>query len=291
MASQISDLYSQFQVQATDWLLGHLPRILVILAIAFVFSKLVQLFIGQAIRQAVRGDKYLSAQAEEKRENTLTGIFSQVFRAGIWLLASLMVLSELGIDTGPLIASAGIVGVAFGFGGQYLIKDIISGFFIILENQYRIGDVLCVNETCGLVEQVNLRTTILRDLDGTVHHIPNGEISIASNLSKDFSQVNMNIGVAYEADIEAVITVINNVGETLAKDNVWKKDILEAPHFLRIDEFADSAVTVKILGKTKPMRQWDVAGELRKRLKLAFDKAGIGLPYPQRVVHVVQEKK
>ena len=196
-----------------------------------------------------------------------------------------MILSEAGMDTAPLIAGAGIIGLAFGFGGQYLIKDLIAGFFIILENQYRIGDVVCFGDTCGLVEKINLRTTILRDLDGTVHHMPNGEIKVASNLSKFFARVNLNIGIAYNSDLEKVIRVVNKVGNQLAEDKNWKEMIIKPLQFLRVDDFGDSAIIIKILGETKPIKQWDVAGEFRKRLKIAFDKNGIEIPFPQRVIH------
>ena len=196
-----------------------------------------------------------------------------------------MVVSELGVNIAPLLAVAGVAGIAFGFGGQYLIRDLISGLFVILEDQYRVGDVACVADTCGLVEDINLRRTILRDLDGVVHHIPNGEIAKASNLSKQFSRVNLNIGIDYSSDLEQVIKVVNKIGKELAEDPQWKADILKPPQWVGVDDFADSAIIIKILGDTKPLRQWDITRELRKRLKVAFDKEGIVIPFPQRVVH------
>lgn len=197
----------------------------------------------------------------------------------------MLVLTEIGINIAPIIAGAGVIGLAFGFGGQYLIKDLIAGFFVILENQYRVNDVVCIGDTCGLVENLNLRTTILRDLDGTVHVVPNGEIKTASNLSKYFSRVNLDVGVAYESNLEHVIKVVNRVGKDLSNDKNFKDLIISPPQFLRVDDFADSQITIKILGDTKPIKQWDVTGELRKRLKIAFDKEGIVIPYPQRVMH------
>lgn len=154
-----------------------------------------------------------------------------------------------------------------------------------MENQYRVGDVVCFDGTCGLVEDISLRMTTLRDLDGTVHHVPHGEIKQVSNLSKYFARVNLNISVSYNSNLEQVITVVNRVGRELAEDPHWKEHILEAPQFLRVDNFADSAIIIKILGKTRPIKQWDVAGELRKRIKIAFDKEGIEIPFPQRVIH------
>lgn len=260
-------------------------RILGIILAVLIIHKFAHTIIAKAIRKAVVSDKFISPEAEKKREDTLIAIFHQVFVIVVWTAAILMSLSELGINTAPLLAGAGIIGLAFGFGGQYLIKDLISGFFIILENQYRVGDVVCFGETCGLVEGVNIRTTILRDLDGTVHHVPNGEIKTTSNLSKYYSRVNLNIGISYNSDLEKVIKVVNKVGEDLAKDPEWRDTIIKPPQFLRVDDFADSAIIFKILGETKPIKQWDVTGELRKRLKIAFDKNQIEIPFPQRVIH------
>src|SRR3989338_1275512 len=268
-----------------SWFFDHGLKILLILVGTFVVHKFSFILIDKGIRKAVTTDRFISIEAEKKRQETLITVFHQAIVIIVWLLAVLMILSEIGINTAPLIAGAGIIGLAFGFGGQYLIKDLISGFFIILENQYRVGDVACFGDTCGLVEKVTLPTTILLDLDGVVHHVPNGEIKTASNLSKYFARVNLNIGVSYNSDLEKVIKVVNNVGKELAKDKNWKEMIIKAPQFLRVDDFADSAIVIKILGETKPLKQWDVSGELRKRLKIAFDKNGIEIPFPQRVIH------
>lgn len=260
-------------------------RILVILIASFFIHKFSHSLIEKGIRKVVTTDNRVSHESEKKREDTLIYIFHQAFVIALWAFVGLLVLTEIGINTAPLIAGAGIIGLAFGFGGQYLIKDLISGFFIILENQYRIGDVVCFGDVCGLVENINIRTTILRDLDGTVHHVPNGEVKTASNLSKYYSRVNLNIGISYESNLEKVIKVVNKVGLDLSKDKEWKEMIITPPQFLRVDDFADSAIIIKILGETKPIKQWDVTGELRKRLKIAFDKQGVSIPYPQRVIH------
>jgi small conductance mechanosensitive channel len=145
--------------------------------------------------------------------------------------------------------------------------------------------VVCFDQTCGLVEDISLRMTSLRDLDGTVHHVPHGEIKKVSNLTKYYSRVNLNIGIAYNSNLEKVIAVVNKVGKELSEDPEWKDFITKPPQFLRVDDFADSAIIIKILGETKPIKQWDVAGELRKRLKMAFDNENIEIPFPQRVIH------
>ncbi len=269
----------------TPWFLSHGVKIILILIGAWLINRIAKIFIAKLVKSFVgQTYKIRDGQALEKRSKTLTGVLGGAVGVIIWIMAGLMIISELGVNIGPLLALAGVAGLAFGFGGQYLIRDLISGLFIIVEDQYRVGDVACVADTCGLVEDINLRRTILRDLDGIVHHVPNGEIKKASNLSKGFSRVNLNVGIAYGSDLEKVIKVVNKVGQGLAEDPQWKKDILKPPQFLRVDDFADSAIIIKILGDTKPLRQWDVTGELRKRIKIAFDKEGIEIPFPQITV-------
>ena len=270
-----------------EWVLSHGIKIIIIIVISLIVARVLHHIIDVAVRKAVRPTGFISKEAEEKRENTIIQILSGAARIILWLVVSIMILSELGVNVAPLLAGAGIVGVAVGFGGQYLIRDIITGIFLIWENQFRVGDAVCIGDVCGTVESVTLRVTILRDLDGTVHTIPNGEITRTSNKSNGFSRINMDIGVGYGDDIEKVQSVINAVGQELARDPEWKDSITTAPSFLRVNNFGDSSVDIKILGETKPGEQWAVAGELRKRLKYAFDKEGIEIPYPQTVVHKV----
>lgn len=283
---EITNKYiNEYSELIIPWILTSGLKIIFILAIAFFLNKILSRFIEKAVRIAVRPDKYSSKEAEEKRENTLIQIFSTSSKIAILCISSLMVLEEFGIEIGPILAAAGIVGLAFGFGGQYLIRDIISGLFIILENQYRVGDVVNLDLASGKVEQISLRKTTLRDIDGTVHHIPHGEIKKVSNLSNEFSRININIGVAYSSDIEKVITIINQIGNELANDPQWKEYIIQPPQFLRIDDFADSSIVLKILGESFPDKKWDITGELRKRIKITFDKEGIEIPFPQLVIH------
>ena len=277
--------FEQLYSQLNPWLLTQGPKILGIIIVAYLLKRFSHIFIDKFIRKAVRRAYHGSGISEKQREDTLIQIFSTTFSIAVIIVTFLIILAEIGIDTTPLIASAGIAGVALGFGAQYLIRDLITGFFVILENQYRVGDVVCFDKTCGSVEQITLRTTTLRDLDGTVHTVPNGEIKIASNLTKDFSRINLDIGVAYDSDIDKVIEIVNKTGEDMAKDKEWKDDIISPPVFLRVNGFTESAVTIKILGDTVPLRQWAVAGEYRKRLKEAFDKNKIEIPLPQRVIH------
>jgi small-conductance mechanosensitive channel len=260
------------------WLLTHGIKIVIL-------SKIIR----KSVRVAVVPDKNMPPEAEKKREDTLIHIFNGALKIVIIVLALMMILQETGLEIGPLLAGAGILGLAFGFGGQYLIRDIITGLFIILENQYRIGDVVNIDGTSGSVEDITLRLTTLRDLDGTMHHIPHGDIKRASNLSKKFARINLDMGVAYNTDLEHVIRVINKTGNELAEDPLYREFILKPPQFLRVNDFADSAIIVKILGETKPLKQWEITGELRKRLKVAFDKEGIEIPFPQRVIHQAKD--
>ncbi|MFA5095315.1 MAG: mechanosensitive ion channel family protein [Candidatus Paceibacterota bacterium] len=267
------------------WVLTSGLKIAGIIIVSFLIRKFSHIFIEKFIRKMVVSNRFLSKNSEKQRGDTLIKIINSTVSVLVFLIAGLMILQELGIEIGPILAAAGIAGLAFGFGGQYLIRDIISGLFIILENQYRIGDVVCFDQTCGLVEDISLRMTSLRDLDGTVHHVPHGEIKKVSNLTKYYSRVNLNIGIAYNSNLEKVIAVVNKVGKELSEDPEWKDFITKPPQFLRVDDFADSAIIIKILGETKPIKQWDVAGELRKRLKMAFDNENIEIPFPQRVIH------
>ncbi len=271
--------------QIIPWLMTNGLKVVFIAVAAFFLHKIIIRFIEKAVRLAVRPEKHHTKEAEEKRENTLIQIFSTTSKIIIILVSSLMILSEFGIEIAPIIAAAGIVGLAFGFGGQYLIRDLISGLFIILENQYRIGDIVKFDTLGGSVEVITLRKTTLRDIDGTVHHVPHGEIKTVSNLSKDYARINLDIGVGYSTDLEQLIKIINTTGDALANDPAWKDLILKTPQFLRVNDFADSAIMVKILGETVPSRQFEITGELRKRLKIAFDKEGIEIPFPQVVVH------
>jgi len=255
-------------------------KILIILIIAFVINRLASKFIEKAVRRAVRqGDP----ESEKKREDTLIGIFNGALRIVVWLVAIMMILSELGVNIGPVLAGAGILGVALGFGAQYMVRDFLAGLFIILENQYRVGDVVCLDATCGGVEDITLRKTVMRDLDGKVYHIPNGSFKMAANLTTDYSRAHMNVSVAYKEDVDQVIEVINRVGQAMAQESPWQEYILKPIQVMGTgpNKFAESGVEIKVLGETRPLKQWDVLREFRRRLKKTFDQEGIEIPFPQ----------
>jgi small conductance mechanosensitive channel len=233
---------------------------------------------------SVTEGRHKSAEAEQKRERTLIRVSSWVIVVMTTIIAGMMILQEVGLPIGPMLAGAGILGLAVGFGGQYLIRDYITGLLIIFENQYHIGDMVKLDSTEGIVEDISLRMTTLRDMDGTVHHVPHGDIKRVSNLSKYFSRINLNVNVSYNADLEEVIKIVNRVGDGMACEPPWKEEIIKAPQFLRVDDFTDTAVSIKIVGETIPNRQFMVTGELRKRIKEAFDEHGIQMPVIHHIV-------
>lgn len=269
----------------TDWLAGDGARIGIIVVAAvvadFALHRIVPRLIKLPVRRQMKGGE---EEEIEQRIHTLANVFTTAGRTLIILITALTLLPLAGISIGPLLAGAGIAGIAIGFGAQSLVKDIISGVFILFDDQYSRGDVVTVGGVTGLVEDVGLRRTVLRDLDGIVHYVPNGQIGVASNFTQEFSRINMNIAVSYSEDIDHVMGVIDRVGEQLAADPAWAPFIIAAPKSLRVDAFSDAGVEIKIVGETKPIKQWDVMGEFRKRLKKAFDEEGIEIPYPHRVM-------
>jgi small conductance mechanosensitive channel len=201
-----------------------------------------------------------------------------------------MVLREFHLDIAPVLTGAGIAGLAVGFGAQTLVRDIISGFFLILEDQVRVGDVAAINGTGGLVEEINLRTIVLRDFEGTVHVFPNGSINTLANRSKDFSYYVIDLGISYREDPDRVAAVVSEVGAMLQADAHYGPSILAPVEIIGLDAFADWSMTLKVRIKTMPLKQWEVGRELRKRIKKAFDAHGIEIPFPERVVTVRSRK-
>ncbi|OGD88134.1 hypothetical protein A3G14_00455 [Candidatus Curtissbacteria bacterium RIFCSPLOWO2_12_FULL_38_9] len=246
-----------------------------------------QMFLRRIVPKLLEfGEKRIGEKEVEfsKRMATLGSVIANAVAVILYMMAGLMILSELGIDIVPLLTGAGLLGLAFGFGAQNTVRDLIAGFFILMENQYRKGDVIKVAGTSGLVEDINLRRTILRDLDGVVHFIPNGEITSTSNLTLRYSRVNLNIPVSYETNLDKAIKVLNRIGKKIANDKKFGEMIVKAPEVWGVEDFAESSIEIKFVGETKPIKQWDVARELRKRIKIAFDREKIEIPYPHRVI-------
>jgi len=268
-----------------DWLLEHGTRILIILVVGAGLWFALKKSLPPLVRRTLVRTRGETKEAIKKRTDTLFSVVLGAGRLFIIIVVIFMILSELDVPIAPALAGFGIAGIAIGFGAQYLIKDLIAGTFILLENQYRVGDWVMVADISGLVEEVHLRKTVLRDFDGTVHHVPNGEIRVASNYTRKFSRINLNISVAYDTDLDHAMDVINRVGDELAEDERWGKLIKGAPHALRVDNLGDSGIDIKILGNVNPMQQWAVMGELRLRLKKAFDAEGIEIPWPHTKVY------
>jgi len=261
---------------------------LLVAGLALVSQLFLKRFIGNIIARIVHSHHYKNTHEEYQRRRTLESIFGTFSAVIIWIITVFWILAILSVNIGALLTGAGLVGIVLGFGAQSVIKDMLAGIFIITENQFRIGDIITVGGVSGVVEGVSIRLTRLRDLDGTLHFVPNGEITVVSNSSFEYSNVNVDIGVSYDANLDIIKETINDVGAKLARDTDWKKRIIEPIQFLRIDSFGESSVTIKALGKVTPGDQWDVAGEFRRRLKVAFDKHHVERPYPQRVVHEVK---
>ena len=226
----------------------------------------------------------------QKRADTLSAVIAYLISATVIVVAALMVLAELDIQIGPVLAAAGVVGLAVGFGAQHLVQDVISGFFILLDDEIRVGDVVQIADKSGLVERLNLRMVVLRDLSGNVHYVRNGKIDIVTNMTKDYSRYVFDIGVAYREDVDEVIEVIKQVDEELRSDPAFGPDILEPIEILGLDQFAESAIIIKARTKTKPIKQWGVAREFNRRLKKRFDEKNIEIPFPHVTLCIGQDK-
>lgn len=266
----------------TAWMGSNGLRIILILVGAWLFYQFVKIFVTRVVRRYIdfRTRNHHAKEDDIRRVKTITGMSVGAIGAIIAALAIFMVLSEFNVNIGPLIASAGVVGVAIGFGAQSLIKDALNGLFIVLEDQFNNGDVIKVAGIAGLVEDFNMRRTVLRDLDGILHVVPNGQIVTVSNYTREWARVNLNVPVAYSTDLDKAIAVINRVGKELSADAEFALMIISAPQVLRVAKFGDSGIEIKILGDVQPMKQWQVTGELRRRLKYAFDAEGIEIPFP-----------
>ncbi len=268
-----------------DWVLDQGLTIVGIVIFVTVAIIVLNAIVPRVVRVSTRTELAGSSKEEiEKRTATLTDVFIRTGAALFVLLGFFMILPELGVNVAPLLAGLGIIGIAFGFGAQSLVRDIISGVFILVDNQYSKGDVVEIAGKTGVVEDIGLRRTVLRDLDGIVHYVPNGEIEVSSNMSQEYSRVNLDVSVSYAEDLDLVMRVIDEVGEELEADEDWKGVILSPPKALRVEAFGESGIDIKILGDVQPLRQWDVTGELRRRLKRRFDEVGIEIPFPHRVM-------
>lgn len=283
-----ADFWANILRGTADWALHAVPKILLVVLLAVVLLKLLDFGCGRMVSLAGRTrpeDDLHPDREHQKRMETLVGISRKAGKVTIWAFVLMLILVQVGVDIAPLIAGAGIIGLAVGFGAQELVRDVITGFFMLLENQIRAGDVVIINGTAGLVEAMGLRTIVLRDLSGVVHVFQNGKISSLSNMTKQWSAVVFDIGVAYKENTDEVTEVMSAVAEELRADERFAAKILEPLEIFGVDSFGDNAVVIKARFKTRPIEQWSVGREYRRRLKLAFDERRIEIPFPHRTVY------
>jgi small-conductance mechanosensitive channel len=265
-------------------------RIGVVIVVGALIVRGVRLFVHGIVkalldREAAEGTaQELSAVELQKRMETIESLGSRVLQAFLVAIVALMVQSSVDIDIGPAIAGLGVIGIAVGFGAQSLVRDYFNGALILIENQFSLGDVVSIAGVTGTVEDFSLRRTTLRDLDGVVHSVPNGEIKVASNRTRTWARINQDVTIAYGQELDRAIAVVDEVGKQMADDPVWKRRVLEPPRVERVEALGEYGVTLKVLGSVRAVDQWAAGGELRKRLLDAFNEHGIEIPRPQRVV-------
>jgi len=270
-----------------DWFFQYGWKVLLILTFVAGMYWLIHHLTPPVVKSRVRSQMKGKPEVEmEKRADTLIRVIRDTSTVALGILALFVVLDQIGINITAALAGLGVVGIAVGLGAQALIRDIISGFLILLENQYGVGDVIQVGNLAGLVEEITLRRTILRDLDGARTSIPNGEIRTVRNLTQEWSRAHLNIAVAYKEDVDRVMAVMRKIWEEMAEDSNWSSFIISTtPSLLRVDEFGDSGIVIKLVGETQPIRQWDVMAEFRRRVKRVFDEEGIEIPWPHTKVY------
>lgn len=260
-------------------------EVLFVLLLAWAAYHVLRLLLRRIERTLVQADTVTPSMVHEQRAKTLLGLVRSIGVTVIVVMTLFMVLQGLGVNIGPLLAGAGVAGLAISFGAQSLVRDIISGLFILFENQFGVGDVIRVGDIGGVVEKMTLRIVVLRDVHGVVHVIPNGELTRVSNMTRTFSRAVFEVGVAYKEDADRVMEVMREVGRELQQDPEWAPLLTEEIKVPGIESFGDSSVNIRIMATTLPLKQWDVARELRRRLKRRFDADGIEIPFPHRTFY------
>lgn len=251
-------------------------KIISIVVLSVIIIKLATVFTNK-LRKFIEKTSLSNDERVKLRTNTITGIINSFIVVFTGIIAVMLIMGELGINIAPILAGAGVLGLAISFGAQNLVKDIITGFFVLLEDQYGVGDVIEVNSNSGVVEKMNLRTTILRDLSGNVHIIPNGEIKQVTVMTKDWSRAVVDIKVFYKQDIKNILTILTEEANKLAFE--WQDKIIDNPEVLGIDSIDSNGITIRIIIKTRPAQQWMVERELRRRIIERFNESGIDLPF------------
>ena len=292
--------------QIVDWLIGRPLSVLATVIGAWIATRIAQRYVRRLVKRIVAPDRDATVRRLAKigidnpasligtepvprrdaRATSISDVVGSTITAVIWVVAFILVLGEFGFDLGPFIAGAGIAGVALGFGAQSLVKDCIAGLFMLVEDQYGIGDIVDLGEAIGEVEQVTLRTTVLRSLDGTVWHVPNGEVQRVGNKSQLWSIALVDIDVAYDSDIAAAKNLMLSTATEVCTSKQWSPDVLDEPIVLGVESLGADGITLRMIVKTSPGSQWALQRELREALKASYDNAGIEIPFPQRTVWV-----
>ena len=260
-------------------------QVLLIVVVVMVFLLIAKRGIRKIVSARIQRPREESPEELDKRTKTLTGVISGVVSVIVWAVAFVMILSEFGVDVTPPIAAIGVASLALGFAAQNIIRDYLHGFFIVMEDWYRVGEVATVAGITGGVVDMNLRRTTLRDPSGTMHVIPNSNIALASNYAREWSRINLNIGVAYKENVNDVWSLLDEICQEFKNDPAWGSELLTTPSVVRVDNLGDSAVELKIMGDVKPGQQWALTGELRKRIKNRFDQENIEIPWPHQMVY------
>jgi len=294
---------SEVLAQGADWLLAKPITVAFILLVAFVVNRLLRRAIRKFVRSIQeapmqRGLETIRSRTPSalvttgpaptlraaQRAETIGGVLRSITTFVVWTVAGLTSMGQFGINLGPLIAGAGIVGIALGFGAQSLVRDFLSGIFMLIEDQFGVGDIIDAGEATGTVEAVSLRSTRLRDVNGVVWHIPNGEIHRVGNKSQEWSRALLDVEVAYATDLDHAQAVIKGVADALWREDGWSGQVLEEPEVWGVEMLGASGISIRLVIKTTPAAQWAVMRELRQRLKAAFDAEGIEIPFPQQTV-------
>jgi len=270
------------------WLFTTGLKIILIAIITLIVMKVIRVI---SSRLSVLFLRKREDEESKKRAKTLSSVIRNLLDAVVLIIAVMTVLGQLGVEIGPLLAAAGVVGLAIGFAGQSLAKDFINGFFILLWDQIRVGDVVEVSGRGGLVERINLKMTVIRDLAGNVHFVPNSNIDVVTNMTKDYSRYVFDIGVAYREDVDEVTEVLKEIDTELRNDPDFKEDILEPLEIFGLNKFDDSAIIIRARIKTKPIKQWRIGREFNRRIKKKFDEKNIEIPFPHRTIYMGQDKK
>jgi small-conductance mechanosensitive channel len=267
------------------WLATSGLRILLIIVGALIVARL-GAFVTKRIERAFEDNDPSTMSEREKQAATLGKITRNLIRMLVWGIALMMILKQLGIDIAPILAGVGVAGLAVGFGAQSLVKDFLAGIFIVIENQYHVGDVVQAAGVAGIVEKITLRVTTLRDLEGNVHIIPNGALDVVTNMTREYSRYVLDIGVAYKEDVDSVMNVLKEIGAEMAAEPEYSKLITAPFEVLGVEDFGDSAVVIRVRFTTKPIQQWTVGREFRRRVKNTFDAKGIEIPFPHHTIYL-----